>query len=72
MKKINQSERKEDELFQKFSYLIMKLTQKTLFQCFDKSQRQSPIILDDKDEGKRLFLNQNFKFESCFKIKFKH
>lgn len=29
----------------------MKLTQTTLFQCFDKSQRQSPIILDEKDPG---------------------
>jgi len=62
MKKTNQSKRKEAELYKKFTYLIMKLTQKTLFQCFDKSQRQSPIILDDKDEGKRLFLNQNFNF----------
>ena len=37
---------------------IMKLTQTTLFQCFDKSQRQSPIILDDKDPGRI--------FEKCF------
>jgi hypothetical protein len=29
----------------------MKLTQKTIFQCFDKSQRQSPIILEENDEG---------------------
>ncbi|CAF1375268.1 unnamed protein product [Rotaria sordida] len=28
----------------------MKLTQKTIFQCFDKSQRQSPITLNDQDE----------------------
>ena len=28
----------------------MKLTQKTLFQCFDKSQKQSPVIIDDTDE----------------------
>lgn len=34
---------------------MMKLTQTTLFQCFDKSQRQSPIILDDKDPGKMFF-----------------
>lgn len=30
----------------------MKLTQKTIFQCFDKSQRQSPISVCDNDEGK--------------------
>ncbi len=37
----------------------MKLTQKTLFQCFDKSQRQSPIILDENDEG-MMILNSFF------------
>ncbi len=30
---------------------IMKLTQKTIFQCFDKSERQSPVL---KDEGNRI------------------
>jgi hypothetical protein len=42
----------------------MKLTQKTIFQCFDKSQRQSPIILDDKDEG---IIKTSSKFETIYK-----
>ena len=29
----------------------MKLTQTTLFRCFEKSQRQSPIIIDEKEPG---------------------
>ncbi|CAF5158467.1 unnamed protein product, partial [Rotaria magnacalcarata] len=28
----------------------MKLTQKTLFQCFDKSERQSTVNSNDSDE----------------------
>lgn len=27
----------------------MKLTQKTLFQCFDKSKKESTVILSDSD-----------------------
>ena len=30
---------------------MMKLTQKTIFQCFDKSQKQSPIVINEKDDG---------------------
>ncbi len=40
----------------------MKLTQKTLFQCFDKSQRQSPIILDETDEGISFLKRLNDEF----------
>ncbi|CAF1083083.1 unnamed protein product [Adineta ricciae] len=29
---------------------MMKLTQKTIFQCFDKSQKQSPIVINEKDD----------------------
>lgn len=40
----------------------MKLTQKTLFQCFDKSKKDSTIILDETVDGNRDFdLNFSLK-----------
>lgn len=42
----------------------MKLTQKTLFQCFDKSKKESTVILSDTDtdEGMNNDYAKKFNF----------